>query len=718
MKTNILSVFLKRKLHIIFICLFVFGSLHAQRTITQEDVANLNTADVTIDAGSDDVTVGAITMQNNSSTAHTLTIKTTGNITVNGDINLSGIDGNPINYTVEWDNTSGNRNNDGRNGHNLVIEVGDNLTVSGIINTSGGKGAKSNAKGHFSHDIRKGGNAGNAGNVTINANLITITSEIIANGGLAGGTNIADGPMKGVDGGNGGNVIINSNTYLTVNSISVNGENGESNWLLMPVGAGGSAGNIVIEAAYNINVVGTVSANAGNAGFIGDSQPSGTIDNVPMGVDGGNILIRSNDGGISIGGNITAIGGNGAGQEATCNIPPYHTRGSTDGGAGGKVEIYSCSDLFTKAEINVNGGLPGTPHNVPRYQELYNLAGFGGVGGNVTLTSTNGNIITARIQANGADGANISIGMHGDNSGNKYGYADHGGNGGNGGKITITAITGTLSANSFVTTNGGKGGDYYQDACGGNGGNGGIINLQIATGNQNAMKTLLLASEGNKGENTPVTSQRPNDTAQCTGQNGIIGTINIEIQPYNGPTISCGNTTPPTCTLCPGSFAPIPGKEYVINGWVKDAGLYNSNEEIITYSHSISVIVDIAGQLNETVLGDFVPEGSIIDGWQRIYGEFMVPQNAYKIRIKLKNNTGGNEVYFDDVRVHPVDGSMKSYVYDPETLRLVAELDDENYATFYEYDEEGALIRIKKETERGVMTIQEARQGKVKNFNQ
>ena len=40
--------------------------------------------------------------------------------------------------------------------------------------------------------------------------------------------------------------------------------------------------------------------------------------------------------------------------------------------------------------------------------------------------------------------------------------------------------------------------------------------------------------------------------------------------------------------------------------------------------------------------------------------------------------------------------------------------DDENYATFYEYDEEGALVRIKKETERGVMTIREARQSKPK----
>ena len=52
---------------------------------------------------------------------------------------------------------------------------------------------------------------------------------------------------------------------------------------------------------------------------------------------------------------------------------------------------------------------------------------------------------------------------------------------------------------------------------------------------------------------------------------------------------------------------------------------------------------------------------------------------------------------------------MKSFVYDPITLRLMAEMDERNYATFYEYDEEGALTRVKKETVRGVKTIQESR---------
>lgn len=52
---------------------------------------------------------------------------------------------------------------------------------------------------------------------------------------------------------------------------------------------------------------------------------------------------------------------------------------------------------------------------------------------------------------------------------------------------------------------------------------------------------------------------------------------------------------------------------------------------------------------------------------------------------------------------------MKSYVYDPVNMRLVAELDERNYAIMYEYDEEGKLVRVKKETAKGIMTIKESR---------
>jgi hypothetical protein len=104
----------------------------------------------------------------------------------------------------------------------------------------------------------------------------------------------------------------------------------------------------------------------------------------------------------------------------------------------------------------------------------------------------------------------------------------------------------------------------------------------------------------------------------------------------------------------------------------------------------------------------FYPSGKIIDGWQKIEGKFEVFENAYEIMIEL-SNASGEACYFDDIRVHPVDSNLKSFVYDMESSKLMAELDENNYGTFYEYDREGALVRVKKETERGIFTIQESR---------
>ena len=158
------------------------------------------------------------------------------------------------------------------------------------------------------------------------------------------------------------------------------------------------------------------------------------------------------------------------------------------------------------------------------------------------------------------------------------------------------------------------------------------------------------------------------------------------------------------CNDCPSRFAPEPGEKYVVGGWVSvpsqlDRSSFEDVYIEIRYSDGTSV--------------QCMPEGNIIDGWQRISQTIEIPKGAKGMTIALKN-TSDASAYFDDIRFLPVNASMKSYVYDPETLRLTAELDEQNYATFYDYDEEGALVRVRKETERGVMTIREARQSKPK----
>jgi hypothetical protein len=161
------------------------------------------------------------------------------------------------------------------------------------------------------------------------------------------------------------------------------------------------------------------------------------------------------------------------------------------------------------------------------------------------------------------------------------------------------------------------------------------------------------------------------------------------------------------CEECLPSFSPLPGKEYVLSAWV------TADDPYVESGDGGCVVLDFPN--TGVSLGPFCAQGSLVEGWRRIEENFTVPQNATKINVKLIN-TVNQAVYFDDVRIHPFNGSMKSYVYNGENFRLMAELDENNYATFYEYDEEGSLVRIKKETERGIMTLQETRNKLTKLF--
>lgn len=154
------------------------------------------------------------------------------------------------------------------------------------------------------------------------------------------------------------------------------------------------------------------------------------------------------------------------------------------------------------------------------------------------------------------------------------------------------------------------------------------------------------------------------------------------------------------------SFQLNRGAEYVVSAWVKET----KSSTTINYTSSR---LDIKFG-NSTANYSLVPSGKIINGWQRVVGVIKVPALASNFDLNLISEVTDGYSYFDDIRVFPVNGSMKSFVYDPDSQRLMAELDENNYATFYEYDREGGLVRVKKETERGVYTIQETRSSNTK----
>ena len=155
------------------------------------------------------------------------------------------------------------------------------------------------------------------------------------------------------------------------------------------------------------------------------------------------------------------------------------------------------------------------------------------------------------------------------------------------------------------------------------------------------------------------------------------------------------------------NFAPSPGK-YWLSAWVKEATDVRELDTLFEKS-SINVNIQIGGTSLEE---SFVATGQLIDGWQQINGIFTIPDdpNLTRITIQLANPEGDDWVtYFDDIRIQPYNAIMNAYVYDPVSLRLLATLDDRNFGTFYEYDNEGNLARTEKETEAGRLTLQEIR---------
>jgi hypothetical protein len=184
-------------------------------------------------------------------------------------------------------------------------------------------------------------------------------------------------------------------------------------------------------------------------------------------------------------------------------------------------------------------------------------------------------------------------------------------------------------------------------------------------------------------------------------------------------------------------FSPARGKEYHLSVWVKkeiaqppsssNAGfLQQISRDILPTGFSLpGVGSGIGGALSATnsdvvvtarnsagtvsTIGRFAAEGNSVDGWYQVNGKFTVPPDMASITVELRAVNG--KAWFDDLRIQPFNSVMKTFVYHPLTLRLMATLDENNYATFYVYDQQEQLVATKKETEDGIFTVQEARHG-------
>ncbi|MCL4816896.1 MAG: hypothetical protein QY303_10320 [Vicingaceae bacterium] len=151
-------------------------------------------------------------------------------------------------------------------------------------------------------------------------------------------------------------------------------------------------------------------------------------------------------------------------------------------------------------------------------------------------------------------------------------------------------------------------------------------------------------------------------------------------------------------------FTPDPNNKYMLSVWVK-----SDDADVIP-----TVKIKTFDGYTYTSIANAFPgnNDSYIDGWYKLdaYFDIATMGSTHSLNIEFfADGTGSGNAYFDDLRVHPVQARFKSYVYDPLTMRLAAELDENNYATFFVYDSEGKITQVKKETAKGTLTLKENR---------
>lgn len=101
-----------------------------------------------------------------------------------------------------------------------------------------------------------------------------------------------------------------------------------------------------------------------------------------------------------------------------------------------------------------------------------------------------------------------------------------------------------------------------------------------------------------------------------------------------------------------------------------------------------------------------------VGDWVLMSTEIEVPDNfntslTHNMTVSL-SNTGNSKAYFDDFSFHPKDAVVTGNVYNEKTGALMAQLDNDNFATFYNYDNALRLTTTYKEYSGGTKKISES----------
>lgn len=94
--------------------------------------------------------------------------------------------------------------------------------------------------------------------------------------------------------------------------------------------------------------------------------------------------------------------------------------------------------------------------------------------------------------------------------------------------------------------------------------------------------------------------------------------------------------------------------------------------------------------------------------WSLYEAKLPILNNGAEYQIQFQSNLSSGVLYIDDVRQQPLNAQANAYVYDPSTLRLLTSFDDQHFGLYYQYNQQGQLVRKMIETERGMKTVIES----------
>ncbi|MDO8788361.1 MAG: filamentous hemagglutinin N-terminal domain-containing protein [Sulfuritalea sp.] len=478
---------------------------------------------ITINGGGDTASYGGAGISNESD--ESLYIATTGNLSMYGGASSAG-------DTFAGGVYIGNKNGgaiDLQIGGAVYIQAGSGSSAPVLIGSVGGPSNVNIVTGGNVDVIADGSgvaigslSASYGATVNINSGGSLSVSGSGTRGVLIG--SLFDSGAASLDG---DGIAVGPGSQLTANSdLTLKSGNNLLIAASVPVKTYGGAITLVAgwdgETATGVDRAGVISAYGGFTTYGGAFNAYGwtaielgsVITDAPTGSgsDGGAVYVDASNGPVYVG-SISAKGGDASGL-------------GSDGGTGGNVTLLSYGLLtLGSGGIEASGG-KGSDGG----EGGLSSARQGGDGGQVTLTSTTGNItVNGNITAKGGEGGAGEAGSGSTSYSGGWtsgGSGYQGGDGGQGGSITLTATAGNILLSAGVSLNarggdggeGGAGGTGWghavsdsggvfsatgqggQGGTGGTGGTGGIIGLNATVGGIVMYGgTSLVASGGTGG---------------------------------------------------------------------------------------------------------------------------------------------------------------------------------------------------------------------------